>query len=265
MTARSNLPALVAEAPLTHQPPVLVLFGRDRGGKPRAAWFDGNQAEAAKAAADTMKLRALPIDGEEPCALAIQLAHGRILPSGKAHVPGARRDLYGRLVAMAVESAGLSLAEVGPEAGSAPAPTMPEVIALGGIDQPAPTVAPIAPVAPSRPSLEADKPIAAGLGGDREPKPRPGDRNFVGSPKPSEREDIGLGSLVLAHEGPEDGWWEAEVIGINGAVFSLRWRDYPLQATILRKAGELACPSSDDLGQSEAFRSGGSGSSGVRG
>ncbi|MCJ2044477.1 hypothetical protein MKK58_08015 [Methylobacterium sp. J-078] len=240
MTARTNLPALVVEAPLTPQPPVLVLFGRDRGGKPRAAWFDGNQAEAAKAAADTMKLRALPIEGEEPCALAIQLAHGRILPSGKAHVPGARPDLYGRLVALAGECAGLSLAEAGPDAGSAPDPTTPKVIAPGGLDQPAPTVAPVAPVAPPRPSSEADKPIAASLGVDSAPKPRPGDRNFVGTPKPRERDEIGLGSLVLAHEGPEDGWWEAEVIGINGQVFSLRWRDYPLQATILRKAGELA-------------------------
>jgi hypothetical protein len=240
MTARRNLPALVVEAPFSSRPLVLVLFGRDRGGKPRAAWFDGNQAEAAKAAADTMKLRTLPIEGEEPCALAAQLAHGRILPSGKAHVPGARRDLYGRLVALAGESAGLSLAEAGPLAGSASDPIRPEVIALGGIDQPAPTVAPVATVEPPRPSLQAAKSVTAGLSTDSSPRPRPGDRNFVGSPSPREREEIGLGSLVLAHESPEDGWWEAEVIGINGGVFSLRWRDYPLQATILRKAGELA-------------------------
>ena len=45
---------------------------------------------------------------------------------------------------------------------------------------------------------------------------------------------------MLAHEGPDEGWWEAEVIGINGRVFSLRWRDYPTQPTILRKATELA-------------------------
>ena len=31
-------------------------------------------------------------------------------------------------------------------------------------------------------------------------KPRPGDRTFVGSPQPSEREHIGLGSVVLSHE-----------------------------------------------------------------
>jgi hypothetical protein len=221
MNARTNLPTLIAEAPLTPQPPVLVLFGRDRGGKPRAAWFDGNQAEAAKAAADTIKLRALPIDGE-------------------AHVPGARRDLYGRIVALAGENAGLSVAEPSKEEGTASPPPTPDVIALGGIDQPAPTIAPVTPVTAPRPSPGTAKPVAAALSADSSPKPRPGDRNFVGSPTPHEREDIGLGSLVLAHESPEDGWWEAEVIGVNGGVFSLRWRDYPQQPTILRKAGELA-------------------------
>lgn len=66
------------------------------------------------------------------------------------------------------------------------------------------------------------------------------DRTFVGQPKPRDPAEIGLGSVVLAHEGPDEGWWEAEVIGINGRVFSLRWRDYPTQSTILRKATELA-------------------------
>ena len=70
--------------------------------------------------------------------------------------------------------------------------------------------------------------------------PHPGDRTFVGQPKPCDPAEIGLGSVVLAHEGPDEGWWEAEVIGINGRVFSLRWRDYPTQPTILRKATELA-------------------------
>ncbi|MEN3230384.1 hypothetical protein PUR21_22600 [Methylorubrum rhodesianum] len=70
--------------------------------------------------------------------------------------------------------------------------------------------------------------------------PRSGDRTFVGRPKPRDPAEIGLGSVVLAHEGPDEGWWEAEVIGINGRVFSLRWRDYPTQPTILRKATELA-------------------------
>ena len=70
--------------------------------------------------------------------------------------------------------------------------------------------------------------------------PRPGDRTFVGEAMPRDPAEIGLGSVVLAHEGPDEGWWEAEVIGINGRTFSLRWRDYPTQPTILRKVTELA-------------------------
>jgi len=69
---------------------------------------------------------------------------------------------------------------------------------------------------------------------------RPGAHLFVGKLQPHTHDEIGLGSIVLAHEGPEDGWWEAEVIGANGCTFSLRWRDYPTQPTILRKATELA-------------------------
>lgn len=70
--------------------------------------------------------------------------------------------------------------------------------------------------------------------------PRSRERTFVGQPQPRDSAEVGLGSVVLAHEGPDEGWWEAEVIGINGRVFSLRWRDYPTQPTILRKATELA-------------------------
>lgn len=91
----------------------------------------------------------------------------------------------------------------------------------------------------------ATGPKATGPGASSPPAeasdtPRPGDRTFVGQPKPRDPAEIGLGSVVLAHEGPDEGWWEAEVIGINGRVFSLRWRDYPTQPTILRKATELA-------------------------
>lgn len=88
-------PASPPTAPVTAPPPPspsLVLLGRNRNGKPRAAWFADDQAEAAKAAAEAMKLQALPITDDAQRALATQLARGRILASGKAHVPGARRD-----------------------------------------------------------------------------------------------------------------------------------------------------------------------------
>ncbi|TXN73723.1 hypothetical protein FV230_00225 [Methylobacterium sp. WL6] len=62
----------------------------------------------------------------------------------------------------------------------------------------------------------------------------------MGEVRPTEREQIGLGSIVLAQEGPDEGWWEAEVIGCNGRVFSMRWRDYPLEPSISRPVSQLA-------------------------
>ncbi len=47
-----------------------------------------------------------------------------------------------------------------------------------------------------------------------------------------------MGSLVLATPGPEEGWWEAEVIGTNGAQLTLRFRDYN-EPTIVRRRNEL--------------------------
>jgi hypothetical protein len=44
--------------------------------------------------------------------------------------------------------------------------------------------------------------------------------------RPQDWDEIGIGSLVLAHEGPEDGWWESIVIGVNGESLSLKWRDW---------------------------------------
>jgi hypothetical protein len=51
-------------------------------------------------------------------------------------------------------------------------------------------------------------------------------------------EEIGLGSLVLATTGPAEGWFEAEVIGINGAMLTLKWRDYN-EPTVVRRRHEL--------------------------
>lgn len=240
-TARAGLPARVAETPLTPQPPALVLLGRDGSGKPRAAWFAAADAEAATAAATTMRLRALPITEAAGRDLAGQLARGRVLPSGRALVPFAKRDLYALLVALAGEEAGLAVAAGGrddpPGANNAPSSDP-----LGEADPPAAEeVGPAASSGEERqsdegeaPSPLADEPAGA------PPAPRPGAHLFVGQPRPGDRSEIGLGSIVLAHEGPDEGWWEAEVIGANGRVFSLRWRDYPAQPTILRKASELA-------------------------
>ena len=213
---RSNLPALIAETPLVPQSPVLVLFGRDRGGRPRAAWFDAADAAAARAAATTVGLWEVPITDEAGRTLARQLTRGRMLPSGRAHMSSAKRDLYARLVGLAGE-AGLTVA-----AGEMPAPSAPP-------EQPAAATA-------APPNLATDQTAPPG----KPPVPRPGAGLFVGQHHPGDRGEIGLGSIVLAHEGPEDGWWEAEVVGVNGPVLALRWVEWATDPTVLRPADELA-------------------------
>jgi hypothetical protein len=204
--AKSTDPVAVTQTPPVAQAPTLILFGRDSSSRPRAAWFDATDAEAATSAAATMQLRTLPVVDEGGRDLARQLARGRVLPNGRVQLAAAKHELVARIAAMAEAEAGQ------PRASDPPAPT------------------------DSAKPADAARPDTA----QKAPPPRPGDRAFVGHPQPQERGEIGLGSVVLALEAPGEGWWEAEVIGINGAVFSLRWCDYPTQPTLLRKATELA-------------------------
>ncbi len=39
-------------------------------------------------------------------------------------------------------------------------------------------------------------------------------------------QEIGLGDLVVAQQSREGGWYEAIVVEANGAMLTLRWRDY---------------------------------------
>ncbi|GJD50516.1 hypothetical protein OPKNFCMD_3259 [Methylobacterium crusticola] len=205
-------PNLVAEIPLRPMTPALVLFGRDESGRPRAAWFDASEAKLAAQAAGLMKLRVLHLANDEQRRFADEFTHGRVFSSGRAFVPYVRRELYPRLVEIAGGSSP-SLVEGGAKpSGKPPAAVKPPE---------GPAVA--------QPAKAAAKPAA-----------RPAERAFVGNPQPQDRDEIGLGSFVLVTEGPSEGWWEAEVIGINGGVFSLRWRDYPTEPTLLRRAGEVA-------------------------
>src|SRR4051794_4327657 len=46
---------------------------------------------------------------------------------------------------------------------------------------------------------------------------------------PRSWESVGIGHMVLIHESPEDGWWEAVVLSREAEVLTLRFRDYPRQ------------------------------------
>ena len=59
-------------------------------------------------------------------------------------------------------------------------------------------------------------------------------------PLPKSWKEIGVGSLVIANEGVDLGWWEAVVTDVRDDILTLRWRDYPKQAAVARNRKEVA-------------------------
>jgi hypothetical protein len=57
---------------------------------------------------------------------------------------------------------------------------------------------------------------------------------------PATWDDIAVGHLVIAHENTVQGWWEAIVLARDGDMLTLKWRDYPEQAHVVRHAATVA-------------------------
>jgi hypothetical protein len=185
--------------------PSLVVFGRDDAGKPRASWFDAGSADLASKAADLMKMRVLKIKTDEQKAVARQLAPGRVFASGRAFTPFARTAVFSQLVELAGDSSDPSTK--GSTSGK------PGAVASNG-----------------------------SASGDQGPGPAPtAPADPKGGPsRPQSWDDIGIGSVVLATVGVEDGWWESIVIGVNADAFSLKWRDFPREPVFVRRRTKLA-------------------------
>jgi hypothetical protein len=57
---------------------------------------------------------------------------------------------------------------------------------------------------------------------------------------PRSWESVGIGHMVLVHESPADGWWEAVVIDREAEVLTLRFRDYPKLPAFVRHISAIA-------------------------
>ncbi|KQP94360.1 hypothetical protein ASF60_13020 [Methylobacterium sp. Leaf113] len=79
----------------------LIVFGRDKDGKPHASAFAEADATLATKAADLMGMRTLAVETEEHRSIASQLPLGRVFASGKGFVPFVKKGLYERLSALA--------------------------------------------------------------------------------------------------------------------------------------------------------------------
>jgi len=87
-----------------------------------------------------------------------------------------------------------------------------------------------------------DKLLAAAADGNGHPtRPPNGSSAASGSTPggsaphlPQNWREIGVGDLVVTHEGPEEGWYEAIVVEAAGDMLTLRWRDYPRERRVVR-------------------------------
>lgn len=90
-------PEKAKPASATKTPVALILVGLDNQGKPHAASFTAEQADAATLAADIMEMASIEVQGDELLALAGSLPKGKLFESGKAFVPFTKRETYDRL------------------------------------------------------------------------------------------------------------------------------------------------------------------------
>jgi hypothetical protein len=162
-------------------------FGLDENGKPRGARFAQGLNDQLTAAALDMNCRVIQNHSAAFTALGMKLPVGRIYASGKAFIPNIRRDLYEKLEAARQQP---------PEKVEGVVP-----VSLYKVQTPAsepsdkPTEVPCA------------SPMVSGL--------------------PKSWEVVAAGHMVLAFEGPGEGWWEAVVVHREAEILTLRYRDYP--------------------------------------
>ena len=81
-------------------PLILILYGLDTDGRPRAAVFNAAQADLAKKAAESLELQVLRIETAEQIELARQVPSGEILAPGRGTVPVVRKELFDKLLAL---------------------------------------------------------------------------------------------------------------------------------------------------------------------
>ncbi len=74
--------------------PALLLFGNDQAGRPHAAWFTGNELEAAERASGALGYAALRLTDVDEHALALRLPRGQLERDGQVQVPALSSELF---------------------------------------------------------------------------------------------------------------------------------------------------------------------------
>jgi hypothetical protein len=162
-------------------------FGLDENGKPIGARFSQGLNDRLVSAALDMNCRVIQNHSAAFTALGMKLPVGRVYASGKAFIPNIRRDLYDKLEA----------------ARQQPLEPMEGVTPVSLFKGPQATTEPSDKSA----HVTCTTPMTSGL--------------------PKSWETVAVGHMILAFEGPGEGWWEAVVVNREEEILTLRYRDYP--------------------------------------
>ena len=182
--------------------PALIMFDKDRAGRPHAAWFNADEANDAERASGVMGYTALPVTNDDEQAFAVQLPRGRLCLNGRARVYLLPGQLFERLRSLAPRTDT-------PPTNDNSRVDSPPVSANEGVN---------------RDALQAHAPISGGSAA------------FL----PQDWDAIGNGSLVLAYDPASGAWYEALVVGVQNEALRLTWRDYPEEGVITRQRKQLA-------------------------
>ncbi|WP_095085335.1 hypothetical protein [Mesorhizobium sophorae] len=180
----------------------LIVFGRDDSRKPHASVFLLPEVEAAESAARLMGMHSHRVEPGEAPEIVMRLPAGKLFDSGKAFVPFVKAETYQRIAALA----GVADERDG-GSGDDKATNSPENASAG--------------------SPEA---VAGHGGGD-------GGAGGNGSDLWAK---LSVGDMVLASEGPDEGYFEARIMKAKAkGIYTLKFRDYPDSPQIDRSYYQL--------------------------
>jgi hypothetical protein len=228
----------------------LIVLGFDDRQKPVGARFDHDKPDLVTKAAEVMGLKVYKASHPEVAALAQKLAAGRLYANGRGFVPNIRQTLYSDLIGALARKpeallSGTKDSDVLPPARGLPASW--DEIGPGHL-----VIAHESPTHGWREAIVLDRKNGSFTLRFRDYPTLPKfvrDRFGIGLMYPAPEaasglcrawEDLRPGHLVLAHESPEDGWWEATVVEAKDDAFTLQFRDYPDLPNIVRHRSGVA-------------------------
>jgi hypothetical protein len=241
----------------------LIVLGFDDRQKPVGARFDNEKPGLVSKAAQVMGLKIYKATNPEVAALAQKLPVGRLYANGRGFVPNIRQSLYSDLIGVLARKPEASLSGGSNDDALPPARGLP-----ASWDEIGPGHLVIAYESPKhgwREAIVVDRTNGNFTLRFRDYPTLPKfirDRSGIGlmCPAPDDAgglgrlwQDLRPGQLVLAHESPEDGWWEAIVVERKDDAFTtLQFRDYPDLPTIVRHRSGIALMYSPTMKESQA-------------